>query len=97
MHWVLVHATPWVEGVSGLHDRLVEEACGLGREDVVGAAHGPSALPKDGDICRVSPKLADVLLHPYKGLALVPQTLKEKFQDRMNIFVSLYIQIFVIK
>ena len=94
---MFVHATPWVEGVSGLHDSLVEEACGLGREDVVGAAHGPSTFTKDGDISRVSSKLVDVLLHPYKGLALVPQTLKEKFPDRMNIFVSLYIQIFAIK
>ena len=56
----------------------MEEARGLGREDVVGAAHGPSALAKDGHISRVSSKLADVLLHPNKGLALVPQTLKGK-------------------
>ena len=45
---------------------------------MVGATHGPGALPKDGHISRVSSKFADVLLHPDKGLPLVPQTLKGK-------------------
>ena len=79
---MLILTTPRVERIPRLEDSLVEESSGLGGEDVVGAAHGASALAKDGHVPGVSSKLADILLNPNKGLPLVPQTLKRKSKTK---------------
>ena len=61
------------DGRSALHERCAKQAAGGGREEVERDRAGAGALPEDGDLGRVAPKLVDVGLDPHEGQVLVPE------------------------